>query len=266
MSRRIHPGRLARDGECGMNVIYVAHWHDQILSLWQEQQATSLKVLHLDFHCDLRGLLIDRGNQRAYRIWDRFGEPDPGNFLTHAVLNGQVDAIRWVHDEPGGRRHDIGTVKYETDLTALPHRLAIALGRRPGLPIRYQVIPYAKWNGLRDGEVLDIDWDFFASTEYPSDSIEQRAEAFLDRDFPIIPHESYVTYSPEYSHSSVALFRRFVESLAGRFQANIVELKPDPSLATAARPSKKYIPAPVFGLARRTYHATNRELRKRGIY
>lgn len=249
-----------------MNFVYVARWHDQVLNLWRQQQATGLSVLHLDFHCDLRGLLIDRRAQLAYGIWDRFAEPDPGNFLAHAVLQGQVAAIRWVHDVPGGRQYDIGTVKYESDLTALPHRLALTFGRKSGIPIRYEVTPYAEWDGLKKGEVLDIDWDFFASTDYPPDSVERRAQAFLERDFPVVPQETYVTYSPEYSHPSQEQYLRFIDALAGKFRAEVVELKPESHMATSGSAPNRTIPAPLFRLARRTYHVTNRELRKRGIY
>jgi hypothetical protein len=249
-----------------MNVIYVARWHDQLLNLWREQRARSLSVLHLDFHCDLRGLLIDRGNQRAFRIWDRFSAPDPGNFLTHAVLLGHVDSVRWVHDDPGGRRHDIGTVKYESDLTALPYRFTHLLGRNPGVPIGYQVIPYDSWDGLREGEFLDIDWDFFASTEYPISSIEGRIEAFLARDFPVIPEETFISYSPEYSHPTEARFRQFIEALASTYHAQVVQLSPEIALGEPFDSLGRDGRSPLFRLARRTYHATNRELRRRGIY
>ena len=249
-----------------MNVVYAARWHDQLLELWREQQASALSVLHLDFHCDLRGLLIDREKQRAHRIWDRYSDPDPGNFLTHAILLGQVTAVRWVHDEPGGRRDDIGTVKYKSDLSALPFRLALALRPNDGLPIDYQVIRYGDWDGLLEDEVLDIDWDFFASSEYPRDSIEGRVEGFLERDLGVVPQQTCVTYSPEYSHPSEALYWHFIEDLASRFQAEVVELAPDEAMAAAAASSAENNRSPLFRLARRTYHATNRELRKRGIY
>ncbi len=249
-----------------MTNIYVAEWHDQILDLWREQDAHSLKVLHLDFHCDLRGLLINRHTQRAYRIWDRNSDSDPGNFLAHAVLEDRVKNIRWVHDEPGGRQYDIGTVKYESDLSALPHRLTRALKRKSGIPIHYEVISYQDWDGLADGEILDIDWDFFASTEYSRDSIEHRIESFWKRNFSAKPRQIYVTYSPEYSHDTRDLFHRFVNTISDRFQGEVNYLPPDSQMAEHSNSIGRYLPSPLFRLVRHTYHATYLGLRRKGIY
>ena len=51
-----------------MRTVYVGDEHDQVLALWRRRGPFSLRVLHLDFHCDMRGLLIDRRAGRAYRI------------------------------------------------------------------------------------------------------------------------------------------------------------------------------------------------------
>lgn len=249
-----------------MCVIYVVEQHNQILNLWQAQQAFSLRVLHLDFHCDMRGLLIDRKAQRAYRIWDMNPTVGQGNFLTHAILEGRVSSIRWVHDEPGGRQYDVGTVKYESDLTALPHRWLLALRGERGIPIHYEVMPYADWTGLIKGEHLDIDWDFFACIEYPADTIQDRVEAFLGREFRTVPNQVYVCYSPDFSHPSRAQFQRFVGDLAWIFEAEVIELQPSHD-APATRPFyKRYVPPTWFRLARRVYYSASLGLRKRGIY
>jgi hypothetical protein len=142
-----------------MSTIVAVEHHDQVLPLWRADTFSRAQVVHVDFHCDLRGLLINRKTQRAYRVRDRFPDVDEGNFLTHAVLEGLVSAIRWVHDEPGGRAHDLKTVKYESDLTALVRRGLLALSGDPGLPIRYEVCLHKDWVPLLPGEVLDIDWD-----------------------------------------------------------------------------------------------------------
>lgn len=251
-----------------MNVVFVAEKHDQILDLWRTQEYHSLRVLHLDFHCDMRGLLVNRSDQRAYRIWDRHQAPDPGNFLTHAILDGHVHSVRWVHDVPGGRQYDVGTVKYTTDFTALPHRCILAVSGDPGTPVQYEVIRYSDWGRLYEGEHLDIDWDFFASTDYPVDTIKARAQAFLDRDFPVVPAETYVCYSPDYSHPSRVHFWYFINQLAEKFQAEIREL-PSASIDQVDEPSslyRRYLPAPLFELARRTYYDFNLGMKKRGIY
>jgi hypothetical protein len=249
-----------------MCVIYVVEQHDQVLSLWRAQQASSLHVLHLDFHCDMRGLLVDRQAQRAYRIWDMNPAVGQGNFLTHAVLEGRVSGVRWVHDEPGGRSYDVGTVKYMSDLTALPHRWLLALKGRRGIPIHYEVIPYTDWTGLVEGEHLDIDWDFFACTEYPADTIRDRVGAFLGREFRTVPDQVYVCYSPDFSHPSRAQFQRFVGDLAQIFEAEIIELQPNPEAPETRPYYKKYVPTAMFRLIRRVYYGASLGLRKRGIY
>ncbi len=94
-----------------MSKIYVLESHDQLLDFWREKDASLLSVLHLDFHCDMRGLLINRKKERAYRIRDIKSGVDQGNFLTYAILEERVKSIRWVHDIPGGRCADVGTVK-----------------------------------------------------------------------------------------------------------------------------------------------------------
>ena len=247
-------------------VIHVVEVHDQVLGLLRQHPVHPLRVLHLDFHCDLRGLLINRRSQRAYRIWDRFPDVDQGNFLTHAILEGLVSGIRWVHDDPGGRRDDLKTVKYETDLTALAHRCLLALRGVQGVPISYEVIPSAAWTGIDKGEVLDIDWDFFASRCYPSSTIQQRVDAFLARDFANVPEQIYVCYSPDYSHPSREQFRRFVAKLSDLFRASVVEVPYAPGRSAKQPFYKTSALYPLFRLTRQLYHNGGLALRKLGIY
>jgi hypothetical protein len=249
-----------------MCVIYVVEEHDQVLSLWRAQQVRSIRVLHLDFHCDMRGLLIDRKAQRAYRIWDINPAVDQGNFLTHAILEGRVSSIRWVHGQPGGRQYDVGTVKYQSDLTALPHRWLLALRGERGAPIHYEVMPYADWTGLVGGEHLDIDWDLFACKAYPADTIQDRVEAFLGREFHAVPEQVYVCYSPDFSHPSRSQFQRFVGDLAQIFEAEVIELQPSPDTPATRPLYKRYLPSALFRLVRRIYYNASLGLRKRGIY
>ena len=112
-------------------MIYACEHHDQLLSLWRDQNRRGLRLAHVDFHDDLRGLLIHRRRRRAYALGALArGEArvDSGNFLAHAVLEGRVERICWVHDVPGGRAWDLGIVRYESDLLAWPRRLGRAFG------------------------------------------------------------------------------------------------------------------------------------------
>ena len=249
-----------------MSVIYVVEEHDQVLDIWRAQQAHSLCLLHLDSHCDMRGLLINRRAQRAFRIWDMNPTVDQGNFLTHAILEGRVRSVRWVYGERGGRQYDVGTVKYETDLTAVPYRWFFALRGERGLPLHYEDLPYTEWNGLNEDEHLDIDWDFFASTLYPIETINDRVEAFLATEFPLIPEQVYACYSPDFSHPSRTRFQGFVADLAQIFKAQVVELQPRTDQPAAKPFYRKYLPPSLFQLGRRIYYNSSQSLRRRGIY
>lgn len=249
-----------------MTTIYIAEHHHQLLELWREQNASSLRILHLDFHCDMRGLMINRRLQRSYRIWDYLPEVDEGNFLTHAIHEGHVRSVRWVHDEPGGRQLDVGTVKYETDLTALPYRLLNAVKGNNGIHIAYKEIQYREWTGLEDGEVLDIDWDFFASLKYPADTIGKRVDLFFKRKFDFIPEEIYVCYSSQYCHPSREEFGSFIERLEKRFNSKTMQLRTLSETGMERSFCKKMIPLPLVRLLRSLYHRAVRQLRNRGIY
>ena len=123
-----------------MTVIFVADAHHRLSWHWKDTGARALRLAHVDFHCDMRGLLIDRREQRAEsreqraesrgqraegRGHDRRGPGwvDQGNDLTHAVSEGMVESIDWVHDPHGGRRYDLGTVRYASDLRSRISRI-----------------------------------------------------------------------------------------------------------------------------------------------
>ena len=249
-----------------MCVIYIVEEHDQILDLWRTQQAHSLHILHLDAHCDMRGLLIDRKNQRAFRTWDKNKTVDQGNFLTHAILEGRVSSLRWVYSELGGRQNDVGTVKYESDITATPYRLLQALRGDPGIPIHYESLLDVSWTDLMEDEYLDIDWDFFASIVYPEDTIQARVDAFLMKEFHVVPGQIYVCYSPDFSHPSRNQFHSFVTDLSHLFKAQIVELQRCRDVPATQPFYRKYIPIPLFRATRQIYYKMCLSLRKWGIY
>ena len=160
-------------------IIYSIDSHEQALEIWRNNGTRDAKLLHVDFHCDQRGLLVNRKTQCAFKIWTRFPEVDEGNYLKHAVLEGIISGIRWVHDNPGGRKDDIKSVKYESDPSAFIHRVALAWRGEKGMPIEWEVLPAAQWQGIKLGEILDLDWDYFAAKEYRADSIQGRIRCVL---------------------------------------------------------------------------------------
>jgi UPF0489 domain len=249
-----------------MCVIYVVEEHQQVLTLWQEQEAHSLHVLHLDAHCDMRGLLIDRQAQLAYRIWDKNRQVDQGNYLTHAILEGRISNLRWVYNEQGGRQNDVGTVKYESDLSAVLYRGFLRLQRNHGIPINFEDVPYNAWMGLYDVEILDIDWDFFAGFGNPQGTIQANVDPFLKREFHSVPAQVYVCYSPDFSYPSREQFHDFIASLARIFTAEVVELHLGGDTPIIKSMNQIYARQPLFRLARRIYYSASLGLRKRGIY
>ena len=208
-----------------MTELIVAEEHSQLYDLWLERGAQNLAVCHVDFHCDLRGLLIDRRRGRARFVWQHIPyihRLDPGSFLSHAVMNGIVTRLRWVHDDFGGRKYDdLWCVKYETDFSALPYRL---LSGKRSVPLTYIEQTFADWGGPQAGEYLDIDWDAIAFHEYDEKHIRRLMAEILERDFR--PEGIFVARSPEYSHADRKLFDEFIAGLEKKFKVKAVHMPP----------------------------------------
>jgi hypothetical protein len=244
-------------------LIHACEHHDEVLEHWRRHDRRNLAICHVDFHDDLRGLMIDRRRGVAYPIGalaEGRAPLDAGNFLAHAVLEGRVERVRWIHGLPGGRAWDTGIVRYSTDLFGLPHRLRHALRRGPELPLVFEERVLARWSGPLAGEWLSVDWDCFASILDERREIPRRVTAFLDRLGSVIPEESYVVYSPEYSHPGLDAFRALVAELGRRFGQPVEWLAPElergqarPREVNAALPSDAATRAILF-------------LRRRGIY
>lgn len=246
--------------------IFVIERHDQLLDIWRSQNATNLCVTHLDYHCDMRGLLIDRPAQRAYDIGDVRAGVDQGNFLAHAILEGRIQRLRWVHDVPGGRRDDFKTVKYENDLSAQFALWRLMRQRQAGVHFAYEAMTFSEWSGLEAGEFLDIDWDVFACVEYPANTIEKRIESFLKRNFTYAPEHVSFCYSPEYSHPTRPQFEECIQRLAEMFQAKIQRFptpSPEPERTSTY---KKNIPRSLYKMLGTLHYRSNRWLRRWGIY
>ena len=240
-----------------MTELIIAEEHGPLYDLWLEHGERNLAVCHVDFHCDMRGLLIDRRLGKARFVWqsDPFMKRlDSGSFLAHAVMEGTVTTLRWVHDDFGGRKYDdLYCVKYETDLSALPFRLP---GRQGWVPLTYAEQTFADWGGPRPGEYLSIDWDGIAYVDYDEKRIRRLMSEILERDFQ--PKGIYVSRSPEYSHPDKALFDEFIAELEKKFKTEAVRL-----------PLKRYPPLQL-SLPWRIYHMVEhgvlRQMRRVGIY
>jgi len=200
-------------------VIYACQHHDEVLAHWRRRDLRAIALAHVDFHDDLRGLLVDRRRGVAYpigRFADASAPVDPGNFLAHAVLEGRLNRVCWVHGRVGGRAWDAGIVRYESDLFALHHRIRHRFARAPEFPLEFDEQRLDAWRGPDAGDVLSVDWDCFASTLLDPADIDDRVERFFDRLGEVKPPDTYVAYSPEYSHPTVDRFEAFVARLGER--------------------------------------------------
>ena len=204
-----------------MTKLYVVREHHEILSIWREQGRKGLSLLHLDFHDDLRGFLIDRRRNRAYRTGVFRVRQDPldeGNFLVHAVIEGIVGKIRWVRGRIGGRAFETGIVKYREDLASFPHRFGHLLRRDGEYSLTFSESLDEDLEGLEESEHLDMDWDFFASLFLSPSGIEERFDAFLRRIEGSSPPAIYLSYSPDHVHPSGGEFLRAIAALSTRYQ------------------------------------------------
>ncbi len=232
-----------------MTKIYVMQRHDQLLGVWQRENVNELKVCHMDFHCDMRGLLIDRRKGYAFPHKQMSSFIDQGNYLSHAIIEGRISTIRWVHDVPGGREFYLGFVKYENDLSVrlLPWRYA---GKGSPVNIKYEEQAFQDWDGIREGEFLDFDWDIFACNSNDGNSIQSRVEMrlneFFERDWRYVPAGVAICYSPQYSHQTRKQFEVFVERIADLFDATVERL-PEPTTPEKRQYSiyKRYLPSAV---------------------
>jgi hypothetical protein len=244
-------------------VIYVCQHHDEVLAHWREQDRREIALAHVDFHDDLRGLLIDRRRGVAYpigRLVRGLAPLDAGNFLAHAVLERRLAGIRWVHGRVGGRAWDAGIVRYESDLFATHHRLRHRLRGEAEYPLEFEEVLLDRWSGPRPGELLSIDWDCFASILLDAENVGARVDAFLERLGAVVPPDTYLAFSPEYSHPGLETFRDLAARLGRRFaqpiewlSAGLAEGRVEATDVCAAPPTGPLMRLVLF-------------LRRRGIY
>jgi hypothetical protein len=198
--------------------------HDHLYYAWKMAEAKDLHVVHIDPHCDLFGaLMLDDGT-----MCDMRDDPmNEGNFLIRSVKEGIVRRLSWVFDDYGDRRHDELAIVYEHDpLMRLPWVRAKAK-RLPRFALPFQRIQYSQWTGMPPDAHLSLDWDHFAFLAKDVNSIDAETEAFLARDWAVIPPMTCVCYSQNCVHASSIKFLDFANRLAQRFDAELVLFLPD---------------------------------------
>lgn len=213
-----------------MPEIIIADNHEQVYPVWEKRGLRNASVTHVDFHCDMRGIMIDRKQGNAFFTSHRETTfIDRGNFLAHAIMNGMIKELKWVHGPKGGRAFDVGpVVSYETDFLAPLYRYNHKRSKRPEVSFEFEEKLLADWQGIECGEILDLDWDAFASVEYDETHREELIEAFFARDFSNVPELTTLIYSPGYSDPDRKLFDDFALRLADTFKAEIIRLPVEP--------------------------------------
>lgn len=243
--------------------IIVAENHEQVYPVWEERGIKNCMLTHVDFHCDMRGIMIDRKKREAFFTSEReTGFIDRGNFLAHAIMNGMISDLKWVHGPLGGRAFDIGpVVSYETDYLAPLHRKYHRRSSHSSVPLEFKQSLITNWSGPRKGEILDIDWDTFASVNYTSKHREELIHQFFDRDFTNIPELTTLVYSPGYSDPDRSLFKGFTERLADTLKASVTHL-PEQALNVEGV-SKSAMRKLILGLAPNHARTVKRAISKK---
>jgi hypothetical protein len=206
-------------------IILIEH-HDQVYAVWKQRKLSNLKVAHVDFHCDMNGLYIDRPSCSAFfNSARKMRFVDRGNYLAHSIMEGIVTDLCWVHDAQGGRAFDVGpVVAYEADILAPWYRLKQKFSKQPVVSFAYQECLLQNWQGPEQNEQLDLDWDALASVEYSDEHRNNLIANFLEREFAVVPQTTFLVYSPGYSHPDRAFYEDFAQKLSNKFGAQIVRL------------------------------------------
>lgn len=242
--------------------LYAFDQHDQLLHIWREIGATSLNVVHVDFHCDMRGLLVDRERQQGWQIPEVRQTLDEGNYLRYAIFEGIVSSVTWVHGTPGGRLYDVHTVKYTSDWSSRFNQQAI--NESAPIPLPYQEVEMSQWPGIEGPAFLDIDWDTFADLSLPKSEIDQRVQQFLEKPLGNELLGVAICYSQHHSHDTRAQYNSFVRQMAERLEAEIVTV-PYVEGSNELPMKMKMIPKPIYTVLQRNYHSMRLGLKRLGI-
>ena len=221
-----------------------------------------MEVVHVDFHCDMRGLLVDRDQQLGWQIPEIRSTLDEGNYLRYAIFENIVNGVTWVHGSPGGRLYDVHTVKYTSDWSSRFHRKAVS--KVAGKKIHFDVQEMNSWQGIQDRVFLDIDWDTFADQSLNESDIDRRVNEFLDKPMTTDLVGIAVCYSTHHSLDSRPAYERFVDKLAERFQATIE--RGEYEVGSNELPLRmKLIPPAIYTGLQRPYHQMRLGLKRIGL-
>jgi len=199
--------------------VIVLESHDDLYYYWKENRVEGVELVHVDPHCDLYGALINEDGTMCQVREDPVHE---GNFFIAAIKEGMVRRVDWVFDEYGNRRYDDTAVLFESDAMMKLPWVRARHRKLERFPFGYRRVEFDQWEGMAAGEHLSLDWDFFAFVFKNKKQIDAETEAFLQREWAVVPPVTYVCYSHPFVHPSALKFAAFCERLAERFDAELV--------------------------------------------
>lgn len=249
--------------------LYAIDQHDQLLHIWRALGKNNMHVVHIDYHCDMRGLLIDREQQLAWQIPEVRNTLDEGNFLRYAFFEDIISGITWVHGMPGGRNYDVHTVKYATDWSSRFHRRTMS--DETGKPIQYSELEMDQWSGIAEqteteNEIfLDIDWDTFADHSLDREGIDQRVNQFLSKPMRKTLAGIAVCFSPYHSHDTREMYDAFLAVVASKFDA-VIEKVEYVKGSNVLPLRKRLIPPLVYEALQKPYHGARLRLKRMGLH
>lgn len=188
--------------------------HDEQYYYTKAAGLQGIELVHIDPHCDMYGALINNDGTMCQIRNDSIYE---GNFLVHSVVEGTYKKIVWAYDEYGDRRYDDFAVLFEDDLLMKLPWLKARHRKLHRFTLSYKKIELDKWDGMRPGEHLSLDWDHFALDIKDPEKIDSETSRFLERDWSVTPPVTYLCYSPGYVHHSEQQFTAFAQNLAKKF-------------------------------------------------
>ncbi|MBI4866537.1 MAG: hypothetical protein HY816_06270 [Candidatus Wallbacteria bacterium] len=193
-------------------VLCVAREQEAMLDCLRRHGRRGMRFLHVDRHCDMRGWVVDRAGRRGGWLHGS-GAIDSGNVLAHAVAEGWIERVDWLHEPDAGREDDLGTFLTVEESGRWPWRLMGSSG-----PAEWRPFELSEWNDPSalnrwSGEGLGLDWDHFAPFPCSERAARRRMQEFLDALPRPWPELVFLCASPGYASAHLGLFDELVRAV-----------------------------------------------------
>ncbi|MBI3892154.1 MAG: hypothetical protein HY303_11565 [Candidatus Wallbacteria bacterium] len=208
----------------GLTVL--AREQEAMFEVFRRHGKKGMRLLHVDQHCDMRGWVVDVEGRRAR--WLRgCARLDSGNVLAHAVREGWVTSVVWLHDPAVGRQADIGTFLTVEEAGRWPWRWKTPGEDGGWSRFELQEVTHVSRSSLEGVDALGLDWDHFAPFWCLEADARSRVEQFLGGISGPFPELIFMCASPGYASAHVGLFEELAGEVARR-QGGTVERFDEP--------------------------------------